>query len=332
MSITASELVWRRPANSSDAGSNGGRMTHSVIPHNVKNNVWPDVNQSEREAGSTKYRKVFIHVANDDDLALIQARTFVETNTPGDDAVFIFPGTFTDTQSSITGSERLYGCAKLNANVLAGASSISVMTEGAAFNYLRDGDKVRISDKASVDAATGNEVIATISGAPSYVGNVATVTLAEPLPFGFSAANTRVSSIYYAGDVRGEVASFVRTSAGGTYDTTNYPVAVDSIGGIEQNWTVTFTSATAFSCVGDTVGAVGTGNVASTFQPTNPNFAKPYFVMPAAAFGGTYAIGDTITFTTHPAAIPLWYKRVIPAGANSLTGNRFVVGVDGESE
>lgn len=331
MSINANELIWRKPANVSDTGSNGGRMTSVAIPNNVKNNIWPDVPQAERLAGGTKYRKVFIHVANDDDLTLVQTRVFVERNTAGDDAVLIFPGTQTDTQSSITGSERLYGCGKLNADVALNATTITVLTEGAAFNYIRTGDTLRISDKATIDALTGNEQFITVTGAVNYTGSVATITLSTPLAYAFAAASTRVSSVYNAGDVVGSSASLVKTSVAGTYDTTNNMPIVDSIGGIEQNWTITFTSATAFGCVGDTVGSVGTGNVSSSFQPTNANFSKPYFVIPPAAWGGTFVAGNTVTFTTHPAAVPMWYKRVIPVAAGSLTGNSVSVGVDGES-
>ena len=332
MSISANELIWRKPANNSDTGTNGGRMTSVAIPSNVKNNIWPDVPQAERVAGSTKYRKAFIHIANDDDLALVQARVFIETNTPGDDCVTIFPATFTDTQSAITGTERLYGCGRLNANASLGATTITVLTEGAAFSYFRAGDKVRISDKATVDAISGNEQVVTVAPAGvSYVGSVATLQIVEPLSYSFLAASTRVSSMIDYGDVVGVVAGFSKVSSLGTCDTTNNPITVDSIAGVEQNWTITFTSATNFNCIGDTLGLVGTGNVASSFQPTNANFSKPYFVIPTAFWGGTWSAGDTVTFVTHPAAIPVWYKRVIPAGASSLTGNKVIVGVDGES-
>jgi hypothetical protein len=332
MSIQQSELVWRKPALVSDTTSNGGRMTHTAIASAVKNNIWPDVPQSERTAGSTKYRKVHIHVANDADLTLIAPKVFVETYTPGDDSVTIFPGTHTDTQATITGSERLYGCGQLNANVSASASEITVLTEGAALNFFRDNDTIRISNKTSIDDNVGIEEFHTIDGAPSYTGNVATITLDGTLANGFSASNTRVASVYMPGDIKGTVASWVETTVSGTYNEGTYPVLVDSIGGIEQNWTLTFSSATAFSVVGDTVGNVGSGNVSSDFTPSNPNFSKPYFKLSAAGWGGTWANGQTVTFTTHPAAIPIWYKRIVPAGASSLSGDKVVVAITGESE
>lgn len=332
MSIQASEMIWRYPAERSDVGTNGGRMTKNIIANAVKNNIWPDIPQSERDAGSTKYRKAFIHIANDDDLELVRPRVFVETPSPGDDSVTIFPGSFVDTQSGITGSEDQYGCGQLDSDVLASASSIDVMTEGAALDIFRDGDLIRISDKATVSGA-GNEEYHTISGAPSYNGDVATITLVGTLANGFSASNTRVASVYQGTDpLVAAYSSFVVTTAGsGDFDDTTYPVLLDHKGSVYQSWTLTWTSATEFNIVGDTLGLVGTGITSSTVQPNNPDFSKPYFVMNNAGFSGVWAASDTITFDTSPCAIPIWYKRIIPALANSLSGDKVIVGIDGES-
>lgn len=331
MSIVAAELIWRKPAEVSDAATNGGRMTATAIPSAVKNNIWPDVPQSERTAGSTKYRKIFIHVANDDDLTLIAPRVFLLQPTPGDDRVSFIPGTQTSQQSAITGSEQRYGAGSLNANVAAGATSIAVLVENAADAIFADGMKIRITDKQTISGA-GNEEYATISGAPSYVGNVCTLTLAAALANGYSASTpSYVSSVYEPGDVKCTVDNWVETSGSGTYDEATYPVLPDNIGTIEQTWTVTFTSATAFNVSGNTVGAVGSGNTSSNFIPVNAAFGKPYFTLRSAGFGGAWAAGNTIVFQTHPAALPLVYRRDIPAGASSLSGNKMILGIDGES-
>jgi len=332
MSILSSEMIWRQPQERSDAGSNGGRLTAVESVTGVKNNIWPDVPQSERTAGSTKYRKVFIHIANDDDLTLIRSRVFIETFTPGDDSVTIFPGTQTDTESSITGSEQQYGCGDLNADVLAAVTAVDVMTEDSALDYFKDGMLVRISDKDDVDDATGNEEYVTLTADATYVGDVATLAFTPALANAYAAADTRVSSVMEEGDIAAAYGSFVVTTAGdGDYDDTTYPILVDHISGIEQSWTLTFTSSTAFDLVGDTLGAVGSGNTSSTLQPNNADYSKPYFTMDAAGYSGTYASGDTITFTTSPCAIPVWYKRIVPAGASSLSGDSVIVGIDGES-
>jgi hypothetical protein len=83
--------------------------------------------------------------------------------------------------------------------------------------------------------------------------------------------------------------------------------------------------------VGDVLGSVGSGNVGSDFSPVNPDYTKPYFVLPAAAWGGTQATGNTLTFITSPAALPYWEKRIIPVNANSIAINKCVMALLGES-
>lgn len=330
-SIIASEIVWRKPTVISDASSNGGRMAFTAIANAVKNNIWPDVPQSERTAGSLKYRKVYIHIANDSDLALISPKVFVETQTPGDDRITFFPGTQTDTQANITGIERQYGAGKLNANISANATTITVLTELAADNIFRDGDLIRISDKSSVDDVSNNEEFLTITGTPTYAGDVCTIHTTTGTVYPYLAANTKVASVYQPGDISANIASFTKNSVGGTYNTTDYPVLPDAIASIRQSITLTFSNATTFSCVGDTLGSMGTGNVNSDFSPSNPNYTKPYFTLRSLGFGGVWQNGDTITFIVNPAAVPIWYKRTVPAGASSLSGDKFIIGITGES-
>lgn len=331
MTIQAGELVWRRPQESSDVGSNGGRMTSTVNPSGVKNNTWPDVPAAEREAGSTKYRKVFIHVSNDDDLTLIAPKVFVETRTPGDDNVTFIAATQRNKQSAITGSEQKYGAGVLNATVAAGATTIQVAVEDAALAIFANGMKIRVSDKASV-SGTGNEEYVTINGVPSYAGNVATLTFTPALANGYAAPATKVSSVYEPGDVKATFSNFtVNTVGSGDYDSSSYPILLDHIASVEQDWTLTFTSATAYTISGDEIGAVGSGNISAGATPLNPNYAKPYFTIQPAGFSGVFQAGDAISFTTSPAAVPLFYRRQVPAGAASLSGNSVVVAIDGES-
>lgn len=333
MSITSSELVWRAPAEVSDLPTNGGRITSVPILSGIKNNVFPNVPQAERTAGSTKYRKAFIHVANDDSLSLIAPKIYVMAPTPGDDRVTIFAGTQLGTQAAVTGSEQQYGAGTLNANASLGATTCTVLVESAAADIFKSGMTVRISDRQTVDGP-GNEQFITLSANATYAGNVATLTFTgTPLAYNFlTTAPTYVSSVLTPADIAASVTDWVLVSGAGTFNTVTHPVRPHGIGSVEQLWTLTFTNATTYSATGDTVGSVGTGNVGSDFTPANPAFGKPYLTVLSAGFGGTYTAGNTIQFRTHPAAFPLMYKRVVPAGANSLSANRVVVGVDGESE
>lgn len=329
MSIQSSEIIWRRSAVVGDGGTNGGRMTATPIVTGVKNNIFPDVPQSERAAGSTKYRKVFIHIANDADLALVAPKIYVESRTPGDDSVTLIPGTQRNVQSGITGSEQKYGAGVLNATVSSGVGSIVVAVEDAADNLFPNGMVIRISDRASINAA-GNEEFVVVSS-NSYSGNLCTIGFSPNLGNGYTNTVTKVASVYEPGDIATSTTGWVLTSAAGTYNTGTYPIVGDSIGTIDQDWTVTFTSPTAFTIAGDTVGAVGSYNTSGDSSPVNADYSKPYFTLKALGFGGTWVSGNTITFTTHPAAVPVWYKRVVPVAANSISGNSVIVGIDGES-
>lgn len=331
MSIVASELVWRKAAESSDAGTNGGRMTPTVITSGVKNNLFPDVPQAERTAGSTKYRKAFIHVANDDDLTLIAGKVFVLQPTPGDDFVTIFPGTTTDTQSGIGTPAQLYGAGKLNADALAAATSVAVLVESWPLAPIfAAGMTIRISNKADVNDISGTEEYATIAAAGvSAAGNVITLTLTAGLTYAYSGTNSYVSSVINTGDVTA-TATIPVVSGGGSYDSGTYPIDPDNIGSIAQNWTLTFSSASQFTATGDTLGSLGTFNVTSDAAPNNPAYSKPYFTVNRLGWSSPQA-GTTMTFSTSPAAVPIWYKRVVPAGAASLSGDKVIVAVDGES-
>ena len=122
------------------------------------------------------------------------------------------------------------------------------------------------------------------------------------------------------------------SSASGTYDETTNPPVLDAIGSIEQSWTITFTDATNFTCVGDIVGSIGSGSIGGgDFAPNNTDFSKPYFTLADVGWAGTWANGDTVSFTSHPASSPVWLKRTVPAGANSLSGNKVIPAISGES-
>lgn len=332
MTDISNDLIWRKPRNLTAGPSYGGRMGPTQIQSLVRGNLFPDVLEGQRQLGMTDYAKAFLHVASDDDLGLINPRIFVDTPTPGQDRILFFSGTQTDTLSNLTGSERLYGGGFLNADVVAGASTITVLVEASGDNIFRSGDTIRISNKSNPMSVAGTRDIGTISGTPSYVGNVATITLASPIQNSYLASNTRVAPCFCPDTIVGSVSGWSLTSAAGTYNNTTYPFLVDSIGGVEHTVTLTFLTTTTFSGVSDLVGSLGIGNVSSDYYPTNPDFSKPYGVLRAAGFGGTFAPGDVISFVAHPASVGLWFKRVVPTGCPSLAGNVIYLGYEGESQ
>jgi len=337
MSIQQSEIKWYKSADMSSGSSGGGRMTTTSVTSGTKNNAWPDVTQAERDAGDVQYRKLFLKIDNPDDLALQLSKIFVENYTPAEDAIVIFPGTQNDIKSELTGSERNYGCGSLTTTVLAAVTEIEVTTEGVLYGIFQDGDTIRISDKADVDAS-GNEEYALISGAPSYSGNVATITLDAGLVSGYSSTDTRVSSVIETFvSIAGSSGATVVTRVGssdGDYDEATNPITVPSISGIDQTWTLTINDTlTGFSITGNTLGLLGTGgSTTSDTSPVNPDFGTPYFTIYTAGFSGSFEEGDVIVFDTSPASAPIWQMRDVPLGANSLTDNGVIIAVDGSSE
>lgn len=344
MTIIDSELLMLLSETISESTDNGGRMDNTAsVTSGVLNNVFPSVFRAERVAGSTKYRKTFFKCANDDDDTLYSPQIWLDRRTPGDDWVVIFAATQTDTQNDITGSEDCYGCAILQTDVVAGAGSIVVTVEdstlitGAADVIFRNGDTIRITNKNTPDASTGTEELHVINGTPSASGNDITITLTDTLVNAYNTDDnlygTRVMSVLEPSDIEASFSGFTGTSAGdGAYDEVLFPIVLDNIGTIEQTVTLTFTSATTFTASSNVSGLSLTGgNTTTNYAPSNSDVSKPYFTMDFSGWSGTWASGDTVVFSTHPASTAIWQKRVVPAGASSLSGNRAVVVFAGEA-
>jgi hypothetical protein len=59
--------------------------------------------------------------------------------------------------------------------------------------------------------------------------------------------------------------------------------------------------------------------------------SAPYFTLNTLGWGGTWTSGNTVSFKTHPAAVPIWLRRTVPASAASLSLNTFKIRFDGAS-
>ena len=335
MPILDNEIVWRPAALMSDVtpAQNGGRMSFSQLVSGVKNNLFPDVSQSERLAGAVKWRKAFIHVNSAQDTALLNVRLFLDSLTPAGDFVVFQPGTQTDTEDQIAG--RPYGIGTLYAPVVGGATQIQVACEHnaeyATLQPLRVGDVVRVSDRPSTGGA-GNEEWVTVSGV-SYGTDFATVDVSPALANSYATSNTLVSGVLELPSAVAGVTGVSVISAGGSFDSATVGnLVAHNKGAVEENWTLTFTSTTTFTVSGNTVGTLASpGSVSADYAPLNPATGTPYFTIKAIAWGGTFQTNDTVTFATQPAAIPIWYRRQVPAGTFSLANDYTSLAIHGES-
>lgn len=338
MTILSSELRIYKSTVITDTGTNGARMSSTEVVSGVSNNLFSNVFTADRVAGLTTYRKCFCKVGNDADESLYYPQIWLDIVTTGDDWVIFFVGTNRDIQSGIAGTEHKYGCAPLHANVSAGAATLDVSVEDSTLvsgnnAIFTVGDKFRITDMDTI-LGTGNEEIHTLTSVTPVSGTQVTLAFsATTLANSYTTADdTRVMSIYEPSTVECSVDNWVETSAStGIYDESTYPIVTDNIGTVEETWTLTFTSTTEFGVVGDTVGSVGTGDTSTNFAPSNAAFSKPYFTLDKDGWSLVWDTPDTVVFQTHPAAVPVWQYRVVPAGCGSLSGNKTCIVFGGES-
>lgn len=332
MPILSGELKLYKSETVGDGDTNGGRMSANEVVSGAASNLFPPVQQSERIGGGLKWRKAFYKVENDADLPLLSPKLFLDKNTPGDDIITFFPGTQTDVQSGLTGYERQYGGGLLATGVSALATEMTVLVEDPSLGdeLFQIGDTVRVTDKEDVNDSGGNEEYVLLSDVQVDSNGLVTLVFSPPLQNEYLASDARVQSVYEPDDIVSSFDSLIVTS-GSTGDFDENFLFADNIGSVEQAWTLTFTSPTAFDIVGDTLGAVGSGNTGSGATPNNPDFSKPYFAMQASGFSGTWQIGDTITFSTHPAAVPVWVRRLVPPNSDPLANNPATIALKGET-
>lgn len=145
----------------------------------------------------------------------------------------------------------------------------------------------------------------------------------------FEILKTYVSMVVELSDIVASWSGWSEVSTSGTYNETNYPPLLYPIGSITETWTLTMTSSTNFDVYGAVVGFVGSGIKTSNFTPANGS--SYYFQLRLSGWGGTWAMGETITFTTTHSAKALWIKEVVTAGINPYSNNRCQLAAQGDS-
>jgi len=325
MPITTLDIVFRAAATVADTAANGGHMSATAITSGRKNAVFPDVRNAERSAGATHFRKVFVHFAPADDSPALDVRVLPWAATPAGDSVTLHPASLTDTQGQI-GAARAYGVAAISAGATPGSTVLTVALEDPEVLPFVAGDTLFVTNKLTPEGAGSEEFVRLAAVTAS--GGSATLTLASGLVHGH-APPTRVASVLPIGDVLTAVRHPVLQSAAGSFDAA--AVVLASASTIAQTVTLTFSSATAFAAVGSVSGSLGSGTRSASFAPNNAPFGGPHFTLPAAAWGGNWAAGDTLSFDTVPAAFAVWQRRRVPAGTPAFSDNGFTMLVDLET-
>ena len=169
------------------------------------------------------------------------------------------------------------------------------------------------------------------------------LVLGAPLSHAYSAGQALVSSALILGDAQARYehlfAQNTFTSVwsddligsaptgGAQFNDATYPITVKNADAITQRWRLSFTSATAFDIIGETLGVIGTGTTSANVAPVNPATGLPYFTITAAGFGGGWAIGNQLRFNTVAAGAPVWVPRTVLSGPASNQDDRIRIAV-----
>lgn len=330
MAILPSEIAYYRSETVTNTADNGGRMAAARVVDGVKNNFFPDVTQAGRTAGVTRLRKLFAAVENADNLSLLKAGAHLASCTQGQGWLTIFTATQRQTQGDIPAdpAPREYAAAPLHASVEAGAASFVLALEDTSLaTCFQDGDTIWLGN------TNGGQYFENVSVDVS--GSLVTVTLdgTNQLAESHTAGQSFCASVLpvEGGDINATYDAWSANSTGGSYDEENTPLEVDGIGAVEDDWLLTFTSATSFNVTGAYSGDQAAGEISSDYAPSNPD-GGVFFTLRAAGFGGTWQAGDSIAFTTHPATMPLWVRHMVPAGAAAVASISANIVLVGESE
>ena len=156
------------------------------------------------------------------------------------------------------------------------------------------------------------------------------VTLGQPLTHGYSAGAGLVSSALILGDAQARYERLFAQNTwtgewsnerigepptgGAQFNDALWPIEVVNAHAITERWRLQFTSSTAFNVIGEQLGVIATGNTSGNVAPINPATGEPYFVIPAAGFGGGWANGNNLRFNTVAAGGPFWVARTVLSG------------------
>jgi len=160
----------------------------------------------------------------------------------------------------------------------------------------------------------------------SYVSNEVTVELHDQVANPYSSGTTYGCGCVYEDEVVCVLSDFSLTSSQGSFNLAENPFGLFNKGTVQESWTLTFTSASNFQVSGGFYGSVGTGSINSDFEPVNPDTGEPYFKIPSAGWGGTFAEGESAQFTTSPSAIPLLLEEEVPIGTAQEPNNLVPLG------
>lgn len=104
--------------------------------------------------------------------------------------------------------------------------------------------------------------------------------------------------------------------ASATYNANGHPIEVDNLGAITERWALKIgAGGTTFTCTGQHLGQIASGNINEDFAPANMAAGAPYFTVRALGWGSGWVAGNTVFIDTVGAEFPIAVVRCTQPGS-----------------
>lgn len=311
--MQATDVKFYRSKAITDSAENGGHIDlNAEIISGVKFNLFPRVSSFERTNGAVRYRKAYMANRSTGNVPLFDVAIALTVPSKGGDRFYIKPATSHAQTAEQLDENGWTGGGRLNAPITAGDSSLQILFEHNDFE-IAEGSLVLVKNEA------GKMFTSSVVGNASWSGNVATVALGSQAPENFATTDTCAGICVKLGDIGAAYENVEVTSSAGVFDSLS--LLVNNLGTVEDDWTITFVSPSAFNVSGAVTGNLPAGSISSYYQAMNPSAGDFYFSISFMPWGGSWQVGDTLTFSTRAASKGFWLKEVIPAGTEREADN-----------
>lgn len=338
MSATTSDIHFRASATVTDtAATNGGLPSTTNLVSGVKGTVLPIVLPAEVTAGLTRWRKIFVSCNDSGNLGIAGSYYFLDTLISGtDDVQFCDPiavgSTWDDHQADLVSAgvaeADMYGQGHLHASLTAGVSTqvqvhvkdghkpgFTLTAGGKLYCFIDDGSNEEFFSVDTISVNTGTDIVTLTIADAGTIANAYTAAVTVIV-----AACCEVTAPgCAAGVLLANVGVVTTSTSAGTFD--DGEVTVENDGCRKDTYTLTFEAGGAtFTAAGAAYGALTDGAIASDYSPVDSD-GKVLFTVDSAAWGGTWAAGETVTIPTNPAQVPLWHRHLVLAGSAAVSND-----------
>lgn len=254
MPITQNDIKFKHSKVVNDTAGNGGEVDNANVA-----DLFPNVSGTEREAGITRYRKVFYKNEQASsglvDLTLFNSKVYMERISPGDDFFRIYAHATdnnTDVQSDAAGYTGWAGVGFLSANITGPETDFNVIAEDAS--GFENGATLCVAYK-DTDGTVHREFVTLTS--KTWAGNVASMVtsgLTNSYERAYDDRSLATDGIYTASTVGSTAAAYTTDEHAGRlvriYKTADG--TLPQVRRIASNTTTTLTTTYPFSPVPDT--------------------------------------------------------------------------------